>query len=77
MSIFFQMPGRVPACSTDDVIKVIIDAKEVVLKGECVAVPTENVWTELSLQLGEEMTPKSLYTFVKMNKHIATHGLKI
>jgi len=37
---------RKPACGRDDIIKVISAAKEQIITGTNIAVPTEKVWAD-------------------------------
>lgn len=60
---------RKPSCESDDIIKVISAAKEQIIIGQNIAVPSKKVWADLSQQLDNKVSAKNLYTFVKTNRH--------
>lgn len=51
------------------VFEVLRASKEAVIKNGKVSTPSDDIWQNLCKQLGEKMTPKALYTFVKLNRH--------
>lgn len=53
----------------DEVIKLILAARDAIVRGQSISCLSEKVWTELSQQLGGKMSPKCFYTFVKLNRH--------
>lgn len=58
------------------IIEVLCASKNTVIRNGNIATPSDGIWAELSKQLGEKLTPKALYTFVKLNRHniLATLG---
>lgn len=56
-------------CLGNQPVEVISAAKEQIITGTNIAVPTETVWADLSKQLNNKVSPKNLYTIVKTNRH--------
>lgn len=65
---FGQMP-RPSSCDKDALTKVILAARDAIVGGQDITHPSGRIWTDRSKQLGGKMSPKGLYTYVKMNRH--------
>ena len=60
---------RPSAWDKEEVINVLKAAKHSVVTEHGIAGPTNTVWKQLSDLLRGEMSPKNMYTFVKLNRH--------
>lgn len=68
----FNFAWQMPKKSVVDkitVFEVLCASKEAVIKNGNISTPSDDIWQNLCKQLGEKMTPKALYTFVKSNRH--------
>ena len=68
---------RPSAWDKEEVINVLKAAKHSVVTEHGIAGPTNTVWKQLSDLLRGEMSPKNMYTFVKLNRHNCWETLEI
>ncbi|MEQ2301272.1 hypothetical protein AMECASPLE_034226 [Ameca splendens] len=60
---------RQPSIDRDSLFAVLCTSKEAILLNGKIATTAATIWTELSQQLENKMSPKALYTFVKSNRY--------
>lgn len=70
---------RPPACTNHEIVHALSEAKDRIYNGHFIEGPTHPVWNDLREQLQMKMSSKSIYTYVKLNRHNCweTIGLKI